>query len=41
MPIKKQKTTVRKPRTDAQRNRERILGVAKEALPERRQRQSR
>ena len=32
MPIKKQKTTVRKPRTDAQRNRERILGVAKEAF---------
>ncbi len=32
MPIKKQKTTVRKPRTDAQRNRERILEVAKEAF---------
>jgi AcrR family transcriptional regulator len=32
MPIKNQKTAPRKPRTDAQRNRERILDVAKEAF---------
>lgn len=32
MPPKKQKTVARKPRTDAQRNRERILEVAKDAF---------
>ncbi len=32
MPIKNQKNASRKPRTDAQRNRERILEVAKEAF---------
>src|SRR5712672_1390141 len=32
MPTKTQKLTPRKPRTDAQRNRERILEVAKEAF---------
>jgi len=32
MPTKNQKIAVRKPRTDAQRNRERILEVAKEAF---------
>jgi AcrR family transcriptional regulator len=32
MPTKNQKTAPRKPRTDAQRNRERILEVAKEAF---------
>jgi AcrR family transcriptional regulator len=32
MPTTKRKTTLRKPRTDAQRNRERILEVAKEAF---------
>jgi AcrR family transcriptional regulator len=32
MPPKKQKTAARKPRTDAQRNRERILEVAKDAF---------
>ena len=32
MPTKNQKLTSRKPRTDAQRNRERILEVAKEAF---------
>jgi len=32
MPTKNQKITSRKPRTDAQRNRERILEVAKEAF---------
>jgi AcrR family transcriptional regulator len=32
MPTKNQKTTSRKPRTDAQRNRERILEVAKDAF---------
>jgi AcrR family transcriptional regulator len=32
MPTKNQKMAPRKPRTDAQRNRERILEVAKEAF---------
>src|ERR1700733_13475628 len=32
MPTKRKQTTVRKPRSDAQRNRERILEVAKEAF---------
>ena len=32
MPVKNRKTASRKPRTDAQRNRERILEVAKEAF---------
>src|SRR5579871_2608627 len=32
MPTKRPPTTVRKPRTDAQRNRERILEVAKQAF---------
>jgi len=32
MPTKNQKIAPRKPRTDAQRNRERILEVAKEAF---------
>src|SRR5579864_3620494 len=32
MPTKNQKIALRKPRTDAQRNRERILEVAKEAF---------
>src|ERR1700731_2924848 len=34
MPTKNQKFTSRKPRTDAQRNRARILEVAKEAFPQ-------
>src|ERR1700747_1368643 len=32
MPIKRKQASVRKPRTDAQRNRERILEVAKQAF---------
>src|ERR1039458_3688741 len=32
MPAKRKQASVRKPRTDAQRNRERILEVAKEAF---------